>query len=218
MITFTIHKNIPLSEKQAKEIRFDIEELLTSNVNRYYKSKYCQKIKIEANTSTDDSNTFFRLNGLKKQLEKCNALLRQKENNIKKTIETQIDNERKSIKKDYDIFKACKESEYNNCLVDMQQKLYLFKHQLEDQHKSHLDDLERQYKSCILTLEKTMIEKDREIGKLSTTISQTKKDKNTLKKDFASAKKTIKVLDDIIYSKDQTIISYNEGLQRINLG
>ena len=50
------------------------------------------------------------------------------------------------------------------------------------------------------------------------TISQLKNDKNALKKDFASAKKTIKVLDGIIYSKDQTIIAYNEGLRKINSG
>ena len=98
----------------------------------------------------------------------------------------------------------------------MKQKIYSFKHQLEDQQKSSSDNLEKQYKSRISTLEKTTIEKDREIGKLSTTISQTKKDRNDLKKSLASAKKTIKVLDGIIYNKDQTIIAYNEGLQRIN--
>ncbi|CAI2189072.1 11152_t:CDS:2, partial [Funneliformis geosporum] len=76
---------------------------------------------------------------------------------------------------------------------------YSFKHQLEDQHKLQANNMEKQCKFHIFTLDKTMIEKDREI-------------------DFASAKKTIKVLDDIIYSKDQTIIAYNEGLQRINPG
>ena len=74
--------------------------MLTSNVNRYYKSKYCQKIKIEANTSTDDTNTFSRLDGFEKQLEEHEALLRQKENNIKKTIEAQVDEKRKHIKED----------------------------------------------------------------------------------------------------------------------
>ncbi|CAI2201563.1 15103_t:CDS:2, partial [Funneliformis geosporum] len=54
--------------KQAREICPDIEELLTSNINRYYKSKNRQKIKIEANTTSDGSNTFFRLDSLEKQL------------------------------------------------------------------------------------------------------------------------------------------------------
>ena len=63
-----------------------------------------------------------------------------------------------------------------------------------------------------------MVVKDREIGKLSSDISQVKKDKNNLKKDFSSAKKIIKLLDDIIYSKDQTIIAYNEGIRSINPG
>ncbi|CAI2188297.1 10839_t:CDS:2, partial [Funneliformis geosporum] len=117
---------------------------------------------LETKTSTDGSNTFSQLDGLEKQLEERETLLRQKKNNIKKTIETLVDEERKYLKDEYDT-------------------------------------------------QKTIIEKDKEIGKLSTTISQTKKDKNTLKKDFASAKKTIKVLNDIIYSKDKTIIAYNEG-------
>ena len=57
-LQLTTRKNNPLSEKQARGIRSDIEELLTSNVNRYYKSKNRQKIKIEANTSTDGTITF----------------------------------------------------------------------------------------------------------------------------------------------------------------
>ena len=96
------------------------------------------------------------------------------------------------------------------------QTTYLFKHQLEDQQKSISDNLEKQYKSRISTLEKSIVIKDKEIDKLSASISQLKNDKNALKKDFASAKKTIKVLDGIIHSKDQTIIAYNEGLQKIN--
>ncbi|CAI2188378.1 1209_t:CDS:2, partial [Funneliformis geosporum] len=171
----------------SRGICSDIEELLTSNVNRYYKSKNHQKIKIEANTISDNSNTFSRLDGLKKQLGKREALLRQKENNIKKTIEAQVVEECKCLKDEYDALKD----------------------RLED-------NLEKQYKSHIFTLEKSIAIKNKEIGKLSTTISQLKNYKNALKKDFASAKKTIKVLDDIIYSKNKTIIAYNEGLRKIN--
>lgn len=43
---------------------------------------------------------------------------------------------------------------------------YSFKHQLEDQHKFHSVDLKRQYKSQIVTLEKAMVKKVKEIGKL----------------------------------------------------
>ncbi|CAI2198939.1 8990_t:CDS:2, partial [Funneliformis geosporum] len=113
-----------------------------------------------------------------KQLEEREALLKQKENNIKKTIEDQVAEERKRLKDDYDDRKV---------------------HLEEDQQKSSSDNLKKQYKSRISTLEKSIIVKDKEIGKLSVSISQLKNDKNALKKDFTSTKKTIKVLDDIIY-------------------
>ena len=100
----------------------------------------------------------------------------------------------------------------------MKQTIYSFKHQLEDQHNSHSSDLKRQYKSCISALDKSIIVKDKLIGKLLSSISQAKKDKNDLKKDLASAKKIIKELDDIIYSKNQTIIAYNDGIRSINPG
>ncbi|PKK68511.1 hypothetical protein RhiirC2_782175 [Rhizophagus irregularis] len=56
-LRLTTCKNNPLSEEQARGIHPDIEELLTSNVNRYYKSKNCQKIKIEVNTTSDGSSS-----------------------------------------------------------------------------------------------------------------------------------------------------------------
>ena len=131
-------------------------------------------------------------------MEEREALLRQKENNIKKTIEAQIVEEHKCLKDEYDALKIRLESEYNKCIVDMKQTIYSFKHQLEDQQNSRSGDLKRQYKSRIATLDKSIVVKDREIGKLSSAISQAKKDKNDSKKDLASAKKIIKELDDII--------------------
>ena len=125
-LRLTTRKINPLSEEQARGIRPDIEELLTSNVNRYYKSKNHQKIKIEANTSTDGTITFSRLDGLEKQLEEREALLRQKENNIKKTIEAQVGEERKLLKDEYDALKLRLESEYNKCMVDMMQTINIF--------------------------------------------------------------------------------------------
>ncbi|CAI2187956.1 5913_t:CDS:2, partial [Funneliformis geosporum] len=112
------------------------------------------------------SSILFRLDRFEKQLEKRKVLLKQKKNNIKNTIDIQVGEKRKCLKDEYDA--------------------------LKDHLKA--DDLKKQYKSRIYTLEKVMIEKDREIDKLSTNISQTKKNKNALKKDLISTKKTIKIL------------------------
>ena len=135
-LRLTTRKSNPLSEEQARGIRSDIEELLTRDVDRYFNKKNRQKIKIEANTTSDGSSTLSRLDGFERQLEEREVLLRQKENNIKKTIENQVAEERKHLKDEYDARMSRKESEYNNCMVDMQQKLYSFKHQLESQHNS----------------------------------------------------------------------------------
>ncbi|CAI2188667.1 13936_t:CDS:2 [Funneliformis geosporum] len=137
-------KNNPLSEEQARRIHPNIEELLISNVNRYYKSKNRQKIKIEANITSNCSSIFSQLDVFEKQLE-------------------EIAEERKCLKDEYDALIACKKSKYNNCIVDMKQKIYSFKYQLENQQKSSSNYLEKQYKSHISMLEKAMIEKDKEI-------------------------------------------------------
>ena len=79
--------------------------------------------------------------------------------------------------------KARKESEYNNCMVDMQQKIYSFKHQLEDQHNSRSAELEKQYKSHISALDKANTVKDKKIGKLSYTIFQLKNNKKDWSKE-----------------------------------
>ena len=86
-LRLTTRKNNPLSEEQARGIRPDIEELLTSNVNRYYKSKNRQKIRIEANVIPEGTTTFFRLDGFEKQLEEHEYRLQQQEINIKNTVE-----------------------------------------------------------------------------------------------------------------------------------
>ncbi|CAB5338588.1 unnamed protein product [Rhizophagus irregularis] len=163
------------------------------------------KIKIEANTASDGSSTLSRLDGFEKRLEEREALLKQKENNIKITIEAQIGEERKRLKDEYDALKLRLESEYNKCMIDID------RYKTDDIHfrRPRSAELEKQYKSRISTLEKAMVEKDREVGKLSSAVFQAKKDKNDLKKSLSSAKKTIKLLDDIIFAKDQTIIAYN---------
>jgi hypothetical protein len=212
-LRLTTRKNNPLSEEQARGIRPDIEELLTSNVNRYYKSKNRQKIKIEANTSTDGTITFSRLDGFEKQLEEREAFLKQKEINIKNTIEAQVAEERKRLKDEYDALMSRKESEFDNCMVDMKQKTYSFKHHLESQHNSRSAELEKQYKSQITTLEKSITVKDKEIGKLSATISQLKNDKKDIKK---SAERKCKELEDVIFAKDLKIIALNDKIISYN--
>ncbi|CAI2198751.1 18263_t:CDS:1, partial [Funneliformis geosporum] len=54
------------------------------------------------NTASDDSSTLSRLDGFEKQLEEREVLLKQKENNIKKTIEDRVAEEHKRLKDDYD--------------------------------------------------------------------------------------------------------------------
>ncbi|CAB4426466.1 unnamed protein product [Rhizophagus irregularis] len=206
-LRLTNRKNRPLSEEQVRGIHPDIEELLTREVNRYFNKKNCQKIKIEANTTSDGTSTFSRLDGFEKQLEERELRVQQRENNIKKTIEAQVAEERKHLKDEYDALKSRLESEYNNCMVDMKQKTYSFKHQLESQHNSRLAELEKQYKSHISALDKANAVKDKEIGKLSSTISQLKNEKRDIKK---TADSVCKDLEDIIFTKDLKIIALND--------
>src|SRR4051812_35223221 len=88
-LRLTTRKNNPLSEEQARGIHSDIDSLLTREVDRYFNKKNRQKIKIEANVIPEGSATFSRLDGFEKQLEEREALLKRKENNIKKAIEIQ---------------------------------------------------------------------------------------------------------------------------------
>jgi len=73
--------------------------------------------------------------------------------------------------------------------------------------------LERQYKSQITTLEKSIVIKDKEIGKLSSTISQLKNDKKDIKK---SAERRYKELEDVIFAKDLKIIALNDRVFSFN--
>ena len=67
--------------------------------------------------------------------------------------------------------------------------------------------MEKQYKLRISTLDKSNAVKDKEIGKLSATISQIKNKKRDIKK---SAEYKCKDLEDIIFSKDLKIIALND--------
>ena len=211
-------KNNPLSEEQASDIRSDIEELLTREVNRYYNKKNRQNIKIEANVIPEGSSTLSQLDGFEKQLENRELRVQQQENNIKKTIETQVAEERKHLKDEYDLLKTRLETDYNNCMVDMKQQTYSFKHQLEEQQKSSSANLEKQYKSRISALDKANTVKDKEIGKLTASPSRSKNEIKDLKYDLSSLKKTVKTLDDIIFAKEQAILTYYEAFRSINPG
>ncbi|PKC08251.1 hypothetical protein RhiirA5_417181 [Rhizophagus irregularis] len=91
---------------------------------------------------------------------------------------------------EYDALKSRLESEYNNCM-----------------HNSHLAELEKQYKSHISALDKANAIKDKEIGKLSSTISQLMNEKWDIKK---TADSVCKDLEDIIFTKDLKIIALND--------
>ena len=67
-------------------------------------------------------------------------------------------------------------------------------------------------------MDKANAVKDKEIGRLSASLSRSKNEIKDLKHVLSSVKNTIKMLDDIIYSKDQTIIAYNDGIRSINPG
>ncbi|POG72349.1 hypothetical protein GLOIN_2v1840539 [Rhizophagus irregularis DAOM 181602=DAOM 197198] len=174
-ICFKCWKLVKITEEFSKTILLTLFEHMTSqsHFNEHYKSLLDQlppsmKKDVWLRLTTRKNNPLSE--------EQAPVAEHEAHNNIKKTIEAQVE-ERKRLKDEYDALMARKESEYNNCMVDMKQKIFSFKHQLEDQHKSHSTDLEWQYKSQITTLEKSIVVKDKEIGKLSATISQLKNDK-----------------------------------------
>ena len=76
----------------------------------------------------------------------------------------------------------------------MNQMTYSFKHQLEDQPA----DLERQYKIRIVTLDKAIVEKDKEVGKLSSSLSRSKSEIKDFRKALSSIKK---IIDNITFAK-----------------
>src|SRR5947207_2344642 len=157
MLRLTTQKNNPLSVEQASSIHSDIDSLLTKEIDRYYKKKDCQKLKIEANTASDGSSTLTRLDSFEKQLEEHEALLRQKENSIKKAIEAQVALERKHLKDEYDDLELQLRTRYELIFKDLENKSFTLSNQLESQYKTHHSLLDR-----------IQNKKDTEIDKLST--------------------------------------------------
>jgi len=72
-----------------------------------------------------------------------------------------------------------------------------------------LVELDKQYKSRISALNKSIVEKDKKISKLSSFISQLKNKKRDIRK---SAKHKYKDLKDIIFIKDLKIIAFNNQI------
>ena len=64
-------------------------------------------------------------------------------------------------------------------------------------------------------MDKANVVKDKEIGRLSTSLVCNKQTIKDLKHALSSIKNTIKILDDIIFAKDQAIITYYDGFRSI---
>ena len=74
--------------------------------------------------------------------------------------------------------------------------------------------MEWQSKTHIFTLEKSIVIKDKEIGKLTSNISQLKNKKRDIKK---STKHHYHDLEDVIFAKDLKIITLNDQIILFNL-
>jgi hypothetical protein len=197
-LRLTTRKNNPLTDEQASEIHPDVEELLTKEVNRYYKKKDRQRLKVDANTTSDGSNALSRLDGFEKQLEERETLLRQKENNIKASINSKVEEERKRLKDEYDTLKKNLHSEYEKVFADLKLSSYRVKQQLEEN-----------YQSRISSLNNALRMKDKKIGKMSSDIVFIKNAKEDLKK---SADHKYRGLEDVIFAKDLKIIALNDQI------
>ena len=197
-LRLTTRKNNPLSVEQASGIHPDIDFLLTKEIDRYYKKKDRQKLKIEANTASDGSSTLTRLDSFEKQLEEREALLRQKENSIKKAIETQVALERKHLKDEYDDLELQLRTRYELIFKDLENKSFTLSNQLESQYKTRHSSLDRiQHK------------KDKEIGKISSAFTKAKDEIKELKKFYEHE---YRILADVIKAKDLKIIDLDDKL------
>jgi hypothetical protein len=183
--------------------------LLTKEINRYYKKKDRQKLKIEANTVSDGSSTLTRLDSFEKQLEEREALLRQKENSIKKAIETQVALERKHLKDEYDDLELQLKTRYEQIFREMENRSFTTKSQLDSKYNSRASELEMKYKSCHSSLDKMLHKKDKEIAKMSSAFTKAKDKIKDLKKYYEHE---YGILVDVINTKDLKIIDLDDKL------
>ena len=200
-LCLTTWKNNPLSVEQASGIHPDIDSLLTKEIDRYYKKKDRQKLKIEANTASDGSSTLTRLDFFEKQLEEREALLRQKENSIKKAIEAQVALERKHLKDEYDDLELQLRTRYELIFKDLENKSFTLSNQLESQYKTRHSSLDIiQHK------------KDKEIAKISSAFTKAKDEIKELKKFYEYE---YRILADVIKAKDLKIIELDNKLHNV---
>jgi len=183
--------------------------LLTKEINRYYKKKDRQKLKIEANTASDGSSTLSRLDGFEKQLDEREALLKQKENNIKKAIEIQVGKECKRIKDEYDDLELQLKTRYEQIFREMENRSFTIQSQLDSKYNSRASELESQYKSRHFSLDKMLHKKNKEIAKISSTFTKAKDEIKDLKKFY---EREYRILLDVINTKDLKIIDLDDKL------
>ena len=202
-------KNNPLSEEQAREIRPEIEELLTKEVNRYYKKKDRQRLKVDANATPDGSSALSRLDGFEKQLEEREASLKLKENNIKKSIESQVSEERKHLKDGYDYLELQLKTKYEQIFREIENRSFTIKSQLESGYNSRTSELEMEYRSRFSSLDATLRKKDKEIAKISSAFTKAKDEIKDLKTFYEHE---YRILVDVINAKDLKIIDLDDKL------
>jgi hypothetical protein len=141
-IRLTTHKYNPLTEEQAGGIHPDVDLLLTKEVNRYHKKKDWQYLKVDANATPDGSNALSRLDGFEKQLEECEALLKQKENNTKNTIESKVREECKRTRNEFENLSQQLQDEHEKVNNKLQFSLDIHKIELDKKYNSHVSQLE----------------------------------------------------------------------------
>ena len=135
-------------------------------------------------------------------MEKREALLKQKENSIKKAIETQVALARKHLKDEYDDLELQLQTRYELIFKDLENKSFTLSNQLESQYKTHHSSLDRiQHK------------KDKEIIKISSAFTKAKDEIKELKKFYEYE---YRILADVIKAKDLKIIDLDDKLHNVS--
>ncbi|CAB5354516.1 unnamed protein product [Rhizophagus irregularis] len=199
-LRLTTRKYNPLTEEQAGRIHPDIDSLLTKEVNRYYKKKDRQRLKVDANTTPDGSNALSRLAEFEKQLDERERFLLQQENNIKNTIESKVKDECKRTKEQYDNLSQQLRAEHEEVYNKLQFSSEMLKIKLEHQYNDRVSELEKKNKSHSSSLEVSLRKKDKEIEKLTSAITK--------------AKNKYRDLEDVILAKDLKIIDLDDKLHK----
>jgi hypothetical protein len=122
-------------------------------------------------------------------LKECEALLKQKENNIKNTIESKVRGECKKTRDEFENLSQWLQDEHEKVNKKLQFLLDIHKIELDNKYNSHVSQLEVSFHK-----------KDKKIEKLTSVITK--------------AKNKYKDLEDIIAVKDLKIIDLDDKLYR----